>query len=93
MFLLFVTVSCASTLPNKDYTLAHSALLTAKQFSADKLATKYYSKGLILYKKAVAAYKQKDYEKASLFFEDSIKFSEKAELKARIKLKKEQNQE
>ena len=86
-------LSCVSTPPYKDYALAQSVLLNAKKFSADKIVPKYYSKSLILYKKAVLSYKQKDYEKAGLLFEDSIKFAEKAELQARIKQKKDQDME
>lgn len=93
LFILLTTAFCVSTPPHKDYALAKSALSIAKKFSADKVAPKYYSKSLILYKKAVTSYNQKDYEKAGLLFEDSIRYAEKAELKARIIQKNEQDME
>ena len=92
-FLLFfgILTACVSTTttPNKEYALAHTALLTAKQFEADKLSSKNYMKALSLYKRAVSLYKKQSYEEARSFFEESIPFAEKAEFKARLKTMKE----
>ena len=90
-FLLFfgTLTACVSTDPNKEYALAHSALLTAKQFEADKLSPKNYTKALSFYKKAVSLYKKQSYEEAKNFFEESIQFAEKAEFKARLQQLKE----
>ena len=86
----FLLTACSSLTPYKDYALAKSALQTAKKFSADKLAPRYYSKSLALYKKAVSSYKQKEYDRAGSLFEEAIILAEKAELQARIKRKKDE---
>ena len=90
VFCLCLLTACVSTPPNKDYALAQSVLLMAKQFEADKLSPNYYSKALSLYKKAVSLYKRQKYEEAGSSFEESIKLAEKAELKARVKKFREQ---
>ena len=86
-FLLFINffTTCISTQPNKEYALAQSALLTAKQFSADQMFPKTYSKALSFYNKGVSLYKKQDYEEARNSFEEAIKLAEKAEFKARLK--------
>ena len=81
-------VSCVSTGPDKEYALAYSAILAAKKSLADKLYPEVYLKALSFYKKAVSFYKRQDYGEARDFFEESIEWAEKAELKARIKQKR-----
>ena len=89
-FYFMSLVSCISVLPYEEYAIAQRALLRAQKFSVEKTASQSYSKALILYKKGVDFYKNEKYEKAFYAFKESILFSEKAELKARIKQKKEQ---
>lgn len=90
-FLLWSSMltACVSLEPYKEYALAQSSLLWAKQFSANKLFPKAYIKASLLYKKGASLYKEQSYDEARLSFEKSIKLAEKAELKARLKTLKE----
>ena len=81
---------CVSTDPHKDFVIAHSALSRAKKFQADKLYPRSYIKADRLYKKALSFYKAGNYGEAQTYFQDSIKWAEKAELKARLKQEKEE---
>ena len=81
---------CVSTDSHKDFIIAYSALSRAKKFQADKLYPHTYMKANSLYKKALSFYKEGNHEEAQTFFQDSIKWAEKAELKARLKQEKEE---
>ncbi len=82
-------LACASTNSQKEYALAQIALLSAKKAKANKRSHRSYSKALSFYKKALALYKKQQYNEASLAFEESLKWSEKAEFNARLKTLKE----
>ena len=86
-FLLFT--SCVSTIPNKEYAIAQTVLLTAKKFEADKLFPRLYSKALSLYQRGVSLYKKQNYDESRTFFEESIQMAETAEFKARLQQMKE----
>ena len=81
---------CASIAPHKDFIIAETALSRAKKFQGDKLYPNIYSKASHFYKKAVSFYNQKNYEESQTYFQESIKWAEKAELKSRLKQSKEE---
>ena len=88
-FLLLSLTHCVSAPPHKDFVIAKTALSRAKKSQADKLYPKTYMKANRLYQKAMSEYKQNNHEEAQNYFQSSIKWAEKAELKARLKLEKE----
>lgn len=88
LFFLFFT-SCVSTIPNKEYAIAQTVLLTAKKFEADKRFPKLYSKALTLYQRGVSLYKKQNYDESRTFFEESIQLAERAEFKSRLQQIKE----
>ena len=81
---------CASTGLHKDFVIAKTALSRAKKFQADKLYPNTYTKADNFYRKAVSFYNQENHEESQTYFQESIKWAEKAELKARLKLAKEE---
>ena len=81
---------CISTPPHKDFVIAKIALSRAKKFQADKLYLNIYTKADNFYSKAVFSYNQENYEEAQTYFQESIKWAEKAELKARLKQAREE---
>ena len=81
---------CASTGLHKDFVIAQTALSRAKKFQANTFFPSAYNKADNLYRKAVSFYNQKNYEESQTLFQESIKWAEKAELKARLKLAKEE---
>ena len=81
---------CISTAPHKDFVIAKTALSRAKKFQVDKLYPNTYTKADDFYRKAVSFYNQENYEEAQTYFQESIKWAEKAELKARLRLAKEE---
>ena len=85
---LFLT-ACVSTIPNKEYAIAQTAILTAKKFEADKRFPKLYSKALAFYQKGVSLYKKQNYDESRSLFEESIQLTEKVEFKARLQQLKE----
>ena len=90
LFFLWGLMHCVSSDPNKDFVVAQTALKRAKKFQADKLYPNTYGKSTRLYKKAISSYDQKDFENAQTYFQEAIKWAEKAELRARVKLAKEE---
>lgn len=83
-FLQSFCASCASTSsPDKEYAVAFSALEDAQAFSADSPSS--YLKARRLYRKGVSMYNKEDYTEAKNLFEKSVQFSEKTELRGRIK--------
>jgi len=89
LLLFLLLTACVSTIPNKEYAIAQTVLLTAKKFEADKRFPRLYSKAVTLYQKGVSLYKKQNYDESRTFFEDSIQLAEKAEFKARLQQKKE----
>ena len=81
---------CVSTHPHKDFVVAQTALSRAKKFQADKLYPKIYAKSANFYKKAVSSYNREELEEARTYFQEAIEWAEKAELKARLRLAKEE---
>ena len=87
-FLLFFLqaffISCVSvSSPEREYAIAFSALEDAEVFSADSPSS--YSKARRFYQKGVSMYRRGEYGEAKSLFSKSIRFSEKTELRGRIK--------
>lgn len=92
-YLFFFTLGlthCISIDPHTDFIVAHTALKQAKKSQADKSYPAIYAKSLSFYKKAVSFYNQENFEEAQIYFQRTIRLAEKAELKARLKLVREE---
>ena len=81
---------CVSTGPYKDFVVAQTALSRAKKSQADKLYPKIYDKAESFYKKGMSYYEQDKPEEAQTYFQESIKWAEKVEMKSRLKQTKEE---
>ena len=93
LFLLYFTVGltyCASVAPHKDFIIAETALSRAKKSQGDKLYPDIYARANRFYKKAISFFNQENYEKSQTYFQESIKWAEKAELKSRLKQAREE---
>lgn len=71
--------------PADEYNLAKAALDSAKDYEGNRYAMKYLILAERNYKKAVAFYKDRDFDNAKKYFLLSKKYSEKTEDTSRMK--------
>ena len=79
-------MGCAGRPPFLEYTLAHSALQSAQTTKSDRHAALYWTKASRYYKQGKRTFSSRDYMAAKRFFNESIKWSEKAENLSRYKI-------
>lgn len=75
----------ATTRPKLEMNLAASAFQAAREAQADKLSPNLFRKAEIYFLKAKSSYKRKYFNKAKQYATLSQKFSEKAEMNAKLK--------
>jgi hypothetical protein len=73
-----------ATRPKMEMSLAQSAFLAAKAAKAEERSKATFVKAETYYLKAKSAYRRKYFAKAKQYAELSRKFSEQAELEARL---------
>lgn len=85
ILLLIAIGACAGPRPLKDFTLARTAIESARRVEAGRLAPKYWNKAGLHYRNGIYYFKQNLRSKAQEQFVKSRKFAEKAENQSRIK--------
>ena len=85
-FALFCLISCAGKPPFLEYTIAQAALKAARKVNAEKNTGPYWEKAISYYNKGGKKYRERDYISAERFFNESIKWAEKAENLSRFKM-------
>ena len=87
LILTFVFIlSCSTiTLPTQEYVLARSAMESAQEFDAERLAPVIFQEAQDYYKRAERFYNEKEFEQARINFINARKSAEKAETTSRIK--------
>ena len=87
VIIIFVLLTaCAGKPPFLEYTISQKALKSARKVNADKNATTYWLKALNYYQRAEKRFQDRDYIPARRFFNESIKWAEKAENLSRFKM-------
>ncbi len=89
LLLVFVVLGnwrCASAPPFREYSIARTALTSARNMQASRHASGYFHKAEDYYRKGELAYKENDFAVARKLFERAKKYAEKAENLARLKI-------
>ena len=79
-------ISCAGTPPFLEYSIAKTALKAARKANAEKNAGAYWIKAMNYYQKGEQSFRERDYISAGRFFDEAIKWAEKAENISRFKM-------
>ena len=79
-------ISCAGTPPFLEYTIAQKALKSARKVNSNTNADVHWKKALHYYYKAEKRFRDRDYISPRQFFNESIKWAEKAENFSRFKM-------
>jgi len=82
----FYLTACAGNPPFLEYTIAQEAIKAAGKVDSDKNATAYWTKALEYYQRGERRFQDRDYIPAEQFFNESIKWAEKAENLSRFKM-------
>ena len=82
----FLFISCAGRPPFLEYSVAFTAVSSARKVNADKNATSQWVKAIRYYREAEKRFQVRDYSSAVKFFNESIKWAEKAENISRLKM-------
>ncbi len=85
-FLLGTLFSCAGRPPFLEYTLAHQALKSAKTIQSEKHAVHYWLKANRYFHTGERKYRNRDYMSSKRFFNESLKWAQKAENLTRYKM-------
>ena len=89
---VFIVVSflflcaCAGRPPFLEYSIAFSAIESAKKVNSDKNATAEWVKAIRYYRQAEEKFKGRDYNTSTFLFNESISWAEKAENTSRLKM-------
>ncbi len=83
---LFLTTACAGTPPFVGYVIAKTALKSARKAEAEKNASPYWTKAMHHYQRGRNSFQERDYISAERFFNESVKWAEKAENLSRFKI-------
>ena len=84
-FLIFIS-ACTGRPPFLEYSVAFTALESARAVNADKNAVAYWVKALRQYRQGEKRFRQRGYNQALYFFNESIAWAEKAENLSRLKI-------
>ncbi len=88
LILPFCFLSCAGKPPFLEYTIAKTALKSARKVNAEKNTGSYWYKALDYYQKGQMRFRERDYKSAEKLFNESVKWAEKAENISRFKMSK-----
>jgi hypothetical protein len=75
----FNLFGCVGPAPREDYTLAHTALDSARACQAPRFAPGFYNQAEEYYRQAVSNYQDRHYQEATQNFVRARQFAEKAE--------------
>lgn len=89
LFVLTLLGGCIGRPPLRTYTLARTAVESAKKYDGAKVAPQDFHQAEESYRRGEYYFRNRDYPAAAAAFEDAIEFAEKAENKARLSPKKE----
>ncbi len=79
-------IACAGKPPFLEYTIAQKALKSAHKVNADKSAISLWVRASRYYQRAEQQFQDRDYISARRYFNESIKWAEKAENLSRFKM-------
>ena len=85
ILIIFSLVGCVSAPPIMDYTIARSALESARGSDAPRLSSGFWNKAEELFRMGEESFNNKDFSTAKELFIQSIEYSEKSENSARQK--------
>jgi hypothetical protein len=85
LLIFFWSCGLTTTRPKLEINLAASAFAAAREAKADRLSPNLFRKAEFYFFKAKSSYKRKYFNKAKQYSILSKKFSEKAEMNARLK--------
>ena len=85
VFLLFTATSCVGPAPHEDYTMAWTALESARSSGAVKYAPGLWFKSDESFRLGQQAYEDRYYDLARRYFKNSRIYAEKAENSTRLK--------
>ena len=84
----FCLLACAGRPPFLEYTIAKTALKSARKVNAEKNTGAYWYRARDYYQQGRRSFRERDYKSAERFFNESIKWAEKAENFSRFKMSK-----
>ena len=82
----FCLTTCAGKPPFVGYTIAQAAIKSARKANSEKNAESYLEKAMDYYQRGKERFMERDYISATRFFNESIKWAEKAENLSRFKM-------
>ena len=85
-FFLCVMTACAGTPPFLGYVIAKTAINSARKADSETNASSYWAKAVHYYQRGQKSFQERDYISADRFFNESVKWSEKAEDFSRFKI-------
>ena len=88
LILAFSFLSCAGKPPFLEYTIATTALKSARKVNAEENTSSYWYRAMDYYQKGRREFRERDYKTAERFFNESVKWAEKAENLSRFKMSK-----
>ncbi|MEQ1875233.1 MAG: DUF4398 domain-containing protein [Bdellovibrionia bacterium] len=84
LFTLFLLAGCQTNPPVREYTLARTALDSAKRIEAVRIAPAYFHKAEEAFRRAELEFKREEYSEAKDHFTLAREYAEKAENSARL---------
>ena len=78
-------LSCVGAPPIEEYTLARTALESARDSGASSISPGFYHKAEQLYREGIKSFQLKENDRAKKLFAKARKYAEKAENSARVK--------
>jgi hypothetical protein len=84
LFLLGSGMACTTTPPIQEYTLARTAIESARKIEAVRVAPAFFHKAEEAYRKAEAEYKREEFGIAKDLFITARDYAERAENAARL---------
>ncbi|MYE07789.1 MAG: DUF4398 domain-containing protein [Oligoflexia bacterium] len=85
-FAFLCLTSCAGKPPFLEYSIAQTALQAARKVNAEQNTGSYWEKAISYYQRGKKKFQERDYISAERFFNESIKWAEKAENLSRFKM-------
>ena len=86
VFISFSYIGCTGRPPFLEYTLAQSALQSAQTAKSERHAALHWTKASKYYKQGKQKFNSRDYITAKRFFNEAIKWAERAENVSRFKI-------
>lgn len=88
LFFVLGLSACVGKPPLQEYMLSYVAIESAQEARAKEYAKKQLHISQTLYEQALRHYNERDYKKAKEYFNQSRRYAEQAELRARVILRR-----